>query len=139
MEPWLRPEERDASRRVGCGADVGAIAIGIIPSAPFRSGSVGGFWDEVVVMRVTDAALAFRSLLLALVAAPVLGPDFVGAMVAISLSLAPVFIRLIRGEVLQEVTKEYVEASRALGASGSRQMFRHVLPNIRSPILVHPR
>lgn len=135
---------RDVFSRVIYGARIslaaGVIAVGIalviaLPVGLF-SGFVGGFWDEVVVMRITDAALAFPSLILALVIAAVLGPDFVNAMVAIGLSLAPVFIRLIRGQVLQEVTKEYVEASRALGASGSRQMFRHVLPNILSPILV---
>ncbi|MDI3298579.1 MAG: ABC transporter permease [Bacillota bacterium] len=111
-----------------------AVAVGL-PLGLF-SGFVGGFWDEAVIGRLTDAMLAFPSLILALAIAAVLGPNLVNAMTAIGISMAPAYIRLIRGQVLAEREREYVEASRALGASVSRQIFRHILPNVLSPLLV---
>ncbi|MCL6521695.1 MAG: ABC transporter permease [Firmicutes bacterium] len=111
-----------------------AVAIGL-PLGLF-SGYVGGFWDEVVIGRLTDAMLAFPSLILALAIAAVLGPNLTNAMVAIGISMAPNYVRLIRGQVLAEREREYVEASRALGAGVGRQIFRHILPNVLSPLLV---
>lgn len=124
--------------RISILAGVISVGIGLLIGLPVGlfSGFVGGFWDEAIIMRVTDALLAFPALILALAIAAMLGPSFTHAMVAIGVSFAPGYIRLVRGQVLAERVREYVEAERAIGASGFRQVVRHVLPNILSPILV---
>lgn len=124
--------------RISLAAGIIVVGLALLIALPLGliSGYVGGFWDEVVIMRVTDAMLAFPALILALAIAAVLGPDFVNAMIALGISLAPAFIRLIRGQMLAEMSKEYVEAARAMGVGKFRQIFRHMLPNILSPILV---
>jgi len=135
---------RDVLSRLIYGARLsilaGLISVGIALAIGLPLGLVagyfGGFWDEVVIMRLTDALMAFPSLILALAIAAVLGPSFTNAMVAIGISLAPTFIRLVRGQVLAVREHEYVEAGRAVGAGHLWQIGRHILPNISSPILV---
>lgn len=124
--------------RVSMTAGVIAVGVGLAIGLPVGlvSGFFGGFWDEVVLMRVTDAMLAFPSLILALAIAAMLGPSFANAMLAIGISFAPGFIRLVRGQVIAEREKEYVEAARAAGAGALRQMLLHILPNILGPVLV---
>lgn len=119
-------------------AGVIAVGVALLIGLPvgLASGYVGGFWDEAVVMRITDAMLAFPALILALAIAGVLGPSFENAMIAIGISLAPTFIRLARGQIIAEKNQEYVLAGRALGAGHLRQVARHLLPNILSPVLV---
>ena len=111
-----------------------ALAIGL--PVGLVAGYFRGFWDEAVIMRLTDALMAFPSLILALAIAAVLGPSFGNAMVAIGISLAPTFIRLVRGQVLAVRELEYVEAGRAAGAGHLWQIARHILPNILSPVMV---
>lgn len=106
------------------GTMIGAIA-----------GYVGGIFDEAI-LRVTDIFFAFPGLVLALVFAAMFGRTMETLQLAIVLVWWPPYVRLIRGQILSEKEKPYVEALRALGASHIRILFRHVLLNSIFPILV---
>jgi peptide/nickel transport system permease protein len=99
------------------------------------AGYFGGWLDEVL-MRLMDALLVFPAVLLALVVIAVLGPGLIPMSIAIAIVFVPAFARLTRGSVLAVKPREYVEASRALGASTVRVIGRHVLPNVAAPIIV---
>lgn len=134
---------RDVLSRVIFGAraslEAGVVSVGLATAVGVPLGLAAGFyrgWLDDVLMRITDAMLSFPSLLLALAVAAVLGPGLAKAMVAIAVVLAPVFMRLMRAQVLSEREREYVEAARALGASDRRILWRHLLPNSLAPVVV---
>ncbi|MCS7252331.1 MAG: ABC transporter permease [Anaerolineae bacterium] len=106
------------------GTTLGAIA-----------GFVGGLLDELI-MRLSDAVLAFPSLILAMAITAVLGPGLNNAMLAIVLVLWPEYARLMRGQVIYLREMEYVTAARAIGVPEHRILGRHILPNAASVILV---
>jgi len=110
----------------------GAV-IGILVGA--LSGFLGGKTDEVL-MRVTDIFLAFPGLILAMAIAAALGRNWGNLMIALIIVWWPGYARLIRGQVLVEKEKLYVEAARSVGAGRLRIAFRHVLPNSIFPLLV---
>lgn len=118
----------------------GAISVGIALAIGLPlgllTGYFRGFWDEVVISRLVDALQAFPFLILALAITAVLGPGLGNAMVAIGIGFTPSFIRIIRSSVLQATSQEFIEAARALGASHTRILRRHVLPNCLAPVLV---
>jgi ABC-type dipeptide/oligopeptide/nickel transport system permease subunit len=87
-------------------------------------------------MRITDGIMAIPPLLLALVVAVLLGTGVRGVMIAISFALIPGYIRLICGQVLSIKENEYVMAARSVGVSKIAIMFRHILPNCFSPLIV---
>ncbi|WP_425312654.1 ABC transporter permease subunit [Martelella limonii] len=93
-------------------------------------------WVDVAIMRVMDVILAFPPLLLALVLVAVLGPGLVNAMLAIALVLQPHFARLTRAAVMGEARREYVVSARVAGAGNTRLMFKTILPNCLSPLIV---
>lgn len=135
---------RDVLSRVIYGARVslqaGIISVGIalllgVPIGLF-SGYYRGVLDEMIVMRFTDALLAFPPLVLALSMAAVLGAGLENAMLAIGIVFTPNFIRLIRAEVLSQREREYVVAAQASGIKDSKIIFLHILPNCLPPILV---
>jgi peptide/nickel transport system permease protein len=99
------------------------------------SGYVGG-WVEEVLMRITDVFLAFPSLILAMAIATALGPGLYNAMIAIAAVTWPIYARLVRAQALSLRRQEFVEAAVCLGASPVRVLFRHILPNSLSAILV---
>jgi len=111
-----------------------ALSIGL--PVGLVSGYYRGIWDEVVIMRITDAFQAIPFLILALAMAAVLGPGLGKAMIAIGVGFTPAFIRMVRGQVLSHRDSDYVQAARAQGAGDLRIMFRHILPNIAGPIIV---
>lgn len=134
---------RDVLSRVIFGAraslEAGIVSVGFAVAAGLPLGLVAGFYRGRlgdVLMRLTDAMLAFPPLILALAVAAVLGPGLGHAMIAIAVVLVPVFMRLMRAEVLQQREREYVEAVRALGAWDRRIIWRHLLPNSLAPIVV---
>jgi peptide/nickel transport system permease protein len=110
-----------------------ALAIGI----PFGllAGWYGG-WTDIVISRVTEAMLACPFLILAIAFAAILGPSLTNAMIAIGLSAVPIFIRLVRGQVMSVKAEDFVEGARSIGAGNLRIMLVHVLPNTLSPIVV---
>jgi peptide/nickel transport system permease protein len=110
------------------GAFIG-ILIGVV------AGYIGGITDEVL-MRVTDIFLAFPGLILAMAVATALGRNWNNLTLSLMIVWWPGYARLIRGQVLVEKEKLYVEAARSVGASRWRLAFRHILPNSIYPLLV---
>lgn len=89
-----------------------------------------------VIMRVTDVFLAFPALLLALAIAAVLPPTIGSVTFAVSITWWPWYARLIRGQAASVSGRPYVEGARAAGVSHTRILFRHVLPNSLTPLIV---
>ena len=105
------------------------IVLGIV------SGYYGGIIDTLI-MRVMDVLLAFPGILLALAIVSVLGGSLTNVIIAVGIFSVPAFARIVRGSTLQVKKLEYIDAVRALGASDGRIIFKHILPNIMSPIIV---
>jgi peptide/nickel transport system permease protein len=99
------------------------------------SGYYGGIWDSII-MRICDILLAFPGLLLALAIVSALGKSLFNVIIAVSIFSIPTFARIVRGSTLAVRKLEYIDAMRALGSSDSRIIFKHILPNITSPIIV---
>jgi peptide/nickel transport system permease protein len=99
------------------------------------AGYFGGIVDNVL-MRVTDIFLAFPALLLALALASVLTPGVGNATLAIAVTWWPWYARLARGQAASIAGRPYIESCRALGISSLRTLFRHVLPNSVTPVIV---
>lgn len=99
------------------------------------AGYIGG-WLDNIIMRIMDVFLAFPFLLLAISIVFVLGPGLTNAMLAIAIVSMPAYARVIRSTVLTVREADYVEASRALGASHIRILFGRILPNALPPLIV---
>ncbi len=99
------------------------------------AGYLGGRWDNLV-SRVMDVLFSVPGLLLSVGIAAMRGPGVNSAVLAIAIVYTPIFARVIRGPVLAEREKDYVEAVRALGAGRAAVALRHVLPNVLSPFVV---
>jgi len=99
------------------------------------AGYFGGVVDEAL-MRVTDVFLAIPYLILAMAIAAALGRSIDNIMQAMIITWWPTYARLMRGQVLIVREQQYVEAARSVGASNSRILFRHILPNSMAPLLV---
>lgn len=99
------------------------------------AGYAGGAVDAIL-SRVSDAILALPTLILAMAIVGILGPGLTNAMIALGLVLAPPQFRLARGAAQSVSSELYIEACRALGCSSWRILWRHVLPNASSPLLV---
>jgi dipeptide transport system permease protein len=118
---------------------IGLVVVVIATLGGVMTGLIAGFaggWVDTVIMRLMDIMLAFPSLLLALVLVAILGPSLLNAMIAIAIVLQPHYVRLTRASVMTELTKDYVTSARVVGAGTARLMFKTVLPNCMSPILV---
>lgn len=110
------------------GAAIG-IFLGIV------SGYYGGKLDTVI-MRTMDILLAFPGILLALAIVSVLGGSLTNVIIAVGIFSIPVFARIVRGSTLAVRKLEYIDAVKALGASDGRIIFKHILPNVTSPLIV---
>ncbi len=99
------------------------------------SGYYGGFLDDII-MRAMDILLSIPYILLAILIVAILGPGLVNAMIAIGILTIPSFARIVRGCVLSLKQAEYVQAARVLGAGDLRIIFRHILVNSISPLIV---
>lgn len=108
---------------------IGGVFIGV------TAGYIGKTYDAIV-MRLMDVLQSIPSILLAIVIVAILGPSLYNAMIAIGIVGIPLYARISRGSVLSEAQKEYVVASRLSGSSNSRLMFKIILPNCLSPIVV---
>jgi peptide/nickel transport system permease protein len=134
---------RDVLSRVVFGARVSlksaviVVCIVVLIGAPLGlvAGYYGGKTDELI-MRFADMILAFPSLLLAIAIVASLGPNLMNALIAISVPWWPWYTRLMRSQVISLKEIQFVESARAVGASNRRIMFRHILPNCLSPIIV---
>jgi len=94
-----------------------------------------GLVDEVI-MRLMDVLTSIPSLLLSLAIVSALGPGIRNLMIAITVSRIPAFVRIVRSAVLNIVDQEFVEAARAGGATDTRVILRHIIPNAAGPIIV---
>ncbi len=118
---------------------VGVIAIVIGATAGITIGAVAGYfggWIDSALSWAMDVLISFPDLLLALAMIAVLGPGLVNAMIAVGIAFIPGFARLTRSSVLSIREQNYVEASRALGASDASILLNHLLPNSLRPLLV---
>lgn len=116
------------------------VVLGIALSVGIPLGLVAGYWAgtwfSTIILRVVDVFLSVPPLALALAVTVAFEPSLTTAMVAISFTWWPWFTRLVYGETLRLRSHPYVEASQALGQNSWRIQFRHILPNIISPIVV---
>jgi peptide/nickel transport system permease protein len=122
-----------ASLTVGIGSIVLAALVGTFVG--LMAGYFGGTVDSVLG-RVMDIFFTFPSLILAIAISAALGLGIQNALFAIAVTYWPAFGRVVRGATLAEVSKDYVEAARVLGASDPRVVWGHVLPNVLSPLIV---
>ncbi|MGI6125628.1 MAG: ABC transporter permease [Planifilum sp.] len=121
------------SLRVGFFAITGSIIIGSFLG--LIAGFYGG-WRDVIISRLFDILLAFPSILLAIAIVAMLGPGLNNALLAIAIINIPTFGRLMRSQVLSVKQEDFVLAARAMGMTNRRILFRHILPNSWTPIMV---
>jgi peptide/nickel transport system permease protein len=134
---------RDMLTRIVYGARV-SLAVGVL--AVFLAGTVGagiglvaGYYGgrpDAVLMRITDATLSFPVILLALILAVTVGPSFLNVVVAISVILWARYARVIRGEVLSLMERDFIAQARIAGAGAGRIILRHLAPNTFNTLVV---
>jgi peptide/nickel transport system permease protein len=118
---------------------VGLVAVGISTAIGILLGAVAGFyrgWIDVFIMRLVDVMLSIPSFFLILAVIAFLTPSIINIMIVIGLTSWMGVTRLVRAEFLSLCEREYVLASRTLGARDYRLIFRHLLPNSLTPIIV---
>lgn len=134
---------RDTLSRVMTGA-VSSIIVGLVTVAiglslgvllGLASAYFGKFVDEVI-MRISDLLFGFPAVLTAILITSILGPSMINAMLAIGIFYIPVFARLTRAVAMTLWEREFITAARAGGVRESTITWRHVLPNILSPLLI---
>ena len=133
---------RDIFSRIMAGSGItlliaiGTVAFGSIIGTAIGAftGYFGGIIDEAL-MRINDVALAFPSLLLALVMVSLLGPGKYQVMLALGIAFVPSYARIVRSEYIRIKNLDYVKAARLAGASDLRIMFVHILPNTKTVLL----
>jgi len=111
-----------------------SLALGITLGG--LAGYLGGWIDTALTTFAMNTFLALPGILLAIAFAAFLGPGFSNLVLALAIGGWAGYARLVRAQVLSVRDREYVDAAHALGASGLRIFFRHILPNIVQPILV---
>lgn len=142
---WMGTDDlgRDVLSRVVYGAQAsllaGLIAVVIAILAGLPLGLVAGYfggWVDTIVSRCTDALLACPFLVLAIALAAFLGASLQNAMIAIGISAMPIFVRLVRGQVLSIKNEDFVTAARGQGMRDRAIIVSHVLPNVVTPVVV---
>jgi peptide/nickel transport system permease protein len=119
---------------------VGIVAVGIYVAIGVVLGGVAGFFGGIVdatVMRLADMVLSFPSIIVIITLVSILGPSIWNVMLVIGLLGWPPIARLVRAEFLTLRERDFVVASRSVGAGSGRIIFRHVLPNAMTPVIVN--
>ena len=142
---WLGQDDlgRDILSRIIFGARVsllvGFITVGVSAVLGSIIGAIAGYfggWIDEVLMRITDILLAFPGILLAIAIMAILGPSLNNVIIALCIVGWKSYARLVRGEILKEKEKEYIQSARALGYSHFRIISFHLIPNTLNPVLV---
>lgn len=118
---------------------VGLIAVGLSSVVGCFLGAVAGYYGGVldnVIMRCTDILMAIPSILLNISIVAALGSGLHNVMIAIGISSVPAYCRIMRASLLSLKDQEFVDASRAVGASDFHIIFHHILPNSLAPLIV---
>ncbi|GAA1634168.1 dipeptide/oligopeptide/nickel ABC transporter permease/ATP-binding protein [Georgenia ruanii] len=134
---------RDVLMRMWGGTEVAAVTASVVllvaMSLGVPVGVVAGYWGgrlDQVIMRVVDGVMSFPAIILAMAAVAVLGPGLMNALFIIGVIFAPRFARLARASTISVRHQGYVEAAIVAGLPRRRIITRHVLANIRGPLLV---
>jgi peptide/nickel transport system permease protein len=122
------------SMLVGASVVLGCVSVGLVLG--LLAGYLGGWFDRVVNVILMNAFLSFPGILLAIGFAAFLGPGLEKVILALTITGWAGYARLARGQVLKVKEMEFVLAARSLGASQTRILARHLLPNILQPVLV---
>ncbi|GIN14583.1 peptide ABC transporter substrate-binding protein [Shouchella clausii] len=118
---------------------IGFVSVAIAGTVGTVIGIISGYYGgkiDAIIMRIMDILLAFPSIILALAIVATLGPGLNNIILAVAISAFPVFARIARGSTLSVKKLEYIDAVKALGASDTRIIFKHILPNTLSPLIV---
>ncbi len=118
---------------------IGLVAVGLGLLVGLLLGLVAGYfrgWLEIGIGWLTDILLAFPSILLAIAVVTVTGPSVPSVMFAVGVVQIPIFIRLTRSMVLSLREQDFIQSVRALGATPTRIIFRHILPASLAPLVV---
>ncbi|AWE08727.1 peptide ABC transporter permease [Lysinibacillus sp. 2017] len=142
---WFGTDDlgRDIFSRILYGASISLIvgfsAVILSVIAGSFLGVIAGYygrWVDTIISRVFDIMLAFPSILLAIAVVSILGPSLQNALLAIAIINVPTFGRLIRSRVLMIKEEEYILAAKAIGMKNARILWKHILPNSMTPVIV---
>ncbi|WP_028213821.1 nickel transporter permease [Paraburkholderia mimosarum] len=142
---WLGTDQlgRDILSRIIYGSrltlSIAILVVVVVVPIGLLIGTTAGFfggWVDNVLMRVTDIALAFPKIVLALAFAAALGPGVFNAVIAISITAWPAYARLARAETLRLVQADFIHVARLQGASNLRILLRYIVPLCSSSVIV---